>query len=283
MKVEKALFFLKDIVCRNATSCADQLAKAILMAKGGEIEQAEPVTVGVEEAGDLRKIAFVAGVSGDLDGLETVFTVSRTEGAQALYNLGDLTGERQSDDAVIEFAVREKIRSIQGPLDRSLSLGAEIHLNESHGDANPTLRQINRDRLLLIPLIRTFNLGDRHGVVFHGGFIQDLPGFSDFGPYATEVLTVCNLSDYLRDESVVPALEAMTSQFSASIVIFGQTGEWKHVRFGGFDLISVGSLKSGECYQYALIKWENDELDVQFRTARMEIIEKDTICEQSGC
>jgi len=47
-------------------------------------------------------------------------------------------------------------------------------------------------------------------------------------------------------------------------VLFGQTGEWKHVRLGGVDLINVGALKSRGCYRYALIEWKEGDLDVRF-------------------
>jgi uncharacterized protein (TIGR03905 family) len=270
MDVDKALPFLHGIVCRNDTSCADQLARALLMAKDGKINEADPITLGIEEAGELRKLAVIAEVRGDLDGIERVDALAKAEGVQVLYSLGNLVGGAQGDDAVVEVAAREKIRSVQGPLDRMVSSGVQPPTAEAGQRAWQAVRQTNRDRLLLNPLIRTFNLCDRHGVAFHGGFIQDLPGFSDFGPYAAEILAVCNLSDYLRDESVFPALEAMMKHFTASIVLFGQTGEWKHVRLGGVDLISVGALRSGGFYRYALIECKDGDLDVQFRAAQIE-------------
>jgi len=268
--VDKVLPFLDGIVCRNDTSCADQLAKALLKAKSGEINDADPITIGIEEAGELRKLAVIAEVQGDLDGIERVHALAKAEGVQVLYSLGNLVRGGHGDDTVVELAAREKIRSVQGPLDRMIALGVQPPMAEVEQKAWQALRQTNRDRLLLNPLIRTFNLCDRHGVAFHGGFIQDLPGFSDFGPYAAEILAVCNLSDYLRDESVFPALEAMMEHFTAGIVVFGQTGEWKHVRLGGVDLISIGALRSRGFYRYALIECKDGNLDVQFRAAPIE-------------
>ncbi|MGA3116360.1 MAG: TIGR03905 family TSCPD domain-containing protein [Syntrophobacteraceae bacterium] len=268
--VDKVLPFLHGIVCRNDTSCADQLAKALLMAKNGEINEADPVTIGIEEAGELRKLAVIAEVRGDLDGIERVHELVKAEGVQVLYSLGNLVGGGHWDDSVVEMAAREKIRSVQGPLDHMIALGVQPPMADVEQGAWHAVRQTTRDRLLLNPLIRTFNLCDRHGVAFHGGFIQDLPGFSDFGPYAAEILAVCNLSDYLRDESVFPALESMMEHFTAGIVLFGQAGEWKHVRLGGVDLISVGALRSLGFYRYALIEWKDGNLDVQFTSAPIE-------------
>ena len=268
--VDKVLPLLHGIECRDDTSCADQLAKALLMAKNGEIKEADPITIGIEEAGELRKLSVIAEVKGDLEGIERVHALANTEGVQVLYSLGNLAGGGHGDDAVVELAAREKIRSVKGPLDCMIALGVHPPMAGAEQKAWQTVRRTNRDRLLLNPLIRTFNLCDRHGVAFHGGFIQDLPGFSDFGPYAAEILAVCNLCDYLRDESVFPALEAMTKHFTANIVLFGQTGEWKHVRLGGVDLISVGALRSRGFYRYALIEWKDGNLDVQFRAAPIE-------------
>jgi uncharacterized protein (TIGR03905 family) len=270
LDVDIVLPLLHGIVCRNDTSCADQLAKALLMARSGEINEADPITIGIEEAGELRKLAVIAEVQGDLDGIERVHALAKDEGAQVLYSLGNLVGDGHGDDSAVELAAREKIRSVQGPLDRMIALGVQPPMAEAGQRAWQAVRQTTRDRLHLNPLVRTFNLCDRHGVAFHGGFIQDLSGFSDFGPYATEILAVCNLSDYLRDESVFPALEAMTEHFTASIVLFGQTGEWKHLRLGGVDLISIGALRSGGFYRYALVEWKDGNLDVEFRAVPIE-------------
>lgn len=52
---------------------------------------------------------------------------------------------------------------------------------------------------------------------------------------------VCGLTDFMRDETVYPALEAMTPQFEADIVIFSQRKTWGAWRVGGKDFISVGA------------------------------------------
>ena len=125
---------------------------------------------------------------------------------------------------------------------------------------------MNRDRLRLDPLILTFHLGERQAVAFHGGFIQDLTGFSDFSPYATEIIMTCNLSDYLRDEAVFPALTTMTEHFTADLVLFGHTGQWKHVRLGKVDFVNVGALAANGQLGFAILEWQNGGLEVQFRS-----------------
>ncbi len=69
----------------------------------------------------------------------------------------------------------------------------------------------------------------------------------------------CNLSDYLRDESVFPALASMTDHFRADLVLFGHTGQWKHVRLGNVDFLNVGALAQGEEYEYTLLEWQNGD------------------------
>ena len=180
----------------------------------------------------------------------------KTEGIEAIYSLGNLVGPGNDLDQVIELASQKGIRNVQGPNDRE---GAE-------GVALDHLRPLNRDRLRLDPLILTFHLGERQAVAFHGGFIQDLTGFSDFSPYATEIIMTCNLSDYLRDEAVFPALTTMTEHFTADLVLFGHTGQWQHVRLGKVDFVNVGALAANGQLGFAILAWQNGGLEVQFRS-----------------
>ena len=259
--IDEVLPFLSDIVCRNETSCADQFAQALRLVQSGGLQEADPITIEVEERRDLRKIAVVAEIRGNLAGLQSVLGAAKMEGAEVIYSLGNLISPQGQNDAVVELASREGIRNIQGPNDRKAANGEPIN-----GKGAETIRPQNRDRLLLDPLILSFQLGERQAVAFQGGFIQDLNGFSDFSPYATEIIMTCNLSGYLRDESVFPALTTMTDHFRADLVLFGHTGQWKHVRLGKVDFLNVGALDSGEEYEYTLLAWQNADLLVQRRT-----------------
>jgi hypothetical protein len=92
--------------------------------------------------------------------------------------------------------------------------------------------------------VAVFHLADRKAVGFFGAYLQALPGFSDFEPYALEMNMVCNLTRFLQDEEVFPALESMTPQFGAQVVLFSQPRRWAHWRIGGVDFISVGPARS---------------------------------------
>lgn len=258
--IDEVLPFLSGIDCRNETSCADQLSRALRLVQTGELLEADPITIGVEEHRDLRKIAVFSEVCGNLTGLKSVLDAARMEGAEAIYSLGNLVSPQGQNDAVVSLAAREGIRNVQGPNDRKVANGEPINRT-----AAETIRAQNRDLLLLDPLILSFQLGERQAVAFQGGFIQDLNGFSDFSPYATEIIMTCNLSDYLRDESVFPALATMTDHFRADLVLFGHSGQWNHVRLGKVDFLNVGALIQGETYEYTLLEWHSEGLAIHRR------------------
>jgi uncharacterized protein (TIGR03905 family) len=247
---------LEDIQCRNGTSCPAQLWQMLVLVKSGQLQEAEPITPVEDERQNLRKVAVISDIKGNVAGLRAVLAAIKTEGIEATYSLGNLVGPEGEMDAVIELASQKNIRNVQGPNDREVAESAAVD----------RLRHLNRDRLFLNPLILTFHLGERRAVAFHGGFIQALPGFSDFSPYATEIIMTCNLSDYLRDESVFPALTTMTDHFMADLVLFGHTGQWKHVRLGKVDFVNVGALADNERLRFAILAWQNSQLEVEFRS-----------------
>jgi hypothetical protein len=74
---------------------------------------------------------------------------------------------------------------------------------------------------------------------------------------------VCNLTDFLQDESVYPALEAMLPQFEARMILFGQRGKWAHRHMGGIDFISTGRAKSGEHLTWGLLEAEDGTVRFQ--------------------
>jgi uncharacterized protein (TIGR03905 family) len=253
--IDEVLPFLQDIQCRNGTSCPAQLSQALLLVKSGQLQMADPITTGEDERRDLQKIAVISEIKGNLAVLKAALAAIKTEGIEAIYSLGNLVGPGGDLNPVIELAAKEDIRNVQGPNDREVAESA----------APDHLRPLNRDRLRLDPLMLTFHLGERQAVAFHGGFIQDLPGFSDFSPYATEIIMTCNLSDYLRDEAVFPALTTMTEHFTADLVLFGHTGQWQHVRLGKVDFVNVGALAANGQLGFAILAWQNGGLEVQFR------------------
>jgi hypothetical protein len=185
-------------------------------------------------------------------------------GVEAIYCLGNLTGADVENDAVLELTRKEGVISLQGPFDRAIALRKEIRCGEK--STVIALSQGKRDQLLINPLLLAFQIGGRQAIGFYGGFIQEIEGFSDYSRYSLEILMVSNLSDYLRNEGVFPALEAMIEQFHADVVIFAHTGLWKHIKIGKADFINIGAIKDGDGIKYALIECRGEELFVSFET-----------------
>ena len=77
---------------------------------------------------------------------------------------------------------------------------------------------------------------------------------------------VSNLSDYLRNDEVFPALESMAEQFYADVVFFAHTRLWKHIRLGKTNFINIGAIKDRDGIKYALIEWKGEEMFVSFET-----------------
>ncbi|MQL52722.1 TIGR03905 family TSCPD domain-containing protein [Desulfofundulus thermobenzoicus] len=241
-EIEKVLPLMKGIQCRNDTSCPDQLYRAVQMALAGELKE-ESIRV-YDAPGTYQRVVVCADINGSVKALQAL--LSRP--ADGVFCLGNLTGPDGENDRVVELARGEKMVSLLGPFDRTLFC------------ADPK----NQDYLLQAPLYLRLQLGGRRVLGFYGGFIQELSGFSDFAPYSLELLMVANLSDYLRNETVYPALTTMTEQFSVDTLLFASTGLWKHERLGKVDFINVGPVAGNGGYQYALLAWENEQLKVSF-------------------
>lgn len=257
--VTDVLPLLKSIECRNNTSCPDQLFQAVRSAISGELREADAIRVYADPQ-PRREVAVIAEVNGNLAALDHVLA----NNFDALYCLGNLTGPGGDNDGVVERARKKKICCIQGPFDGSLFCK----------------KTGNQDFLLQAPHFVSFQLGEKRVLGFHSGFIQDLNGFSDFSPHSLELLMVSNLSDYLRKEEVYPALQAMTEQFQADVVLFAGTNTYKHVRLGRVDFINVGPVEDGGVYGYALLKLEHGQLTVSFEK---KPVRKEDVDGQGDC
>lgn len=234
--VNEVLDGLTGIVCRNGTSCPDQLARALEAATHGELAPAESFRLAVDTR-PHRKIGFV----GDLDGNAAVWKVLHqamvADGLDAVYCIGNLTaaaGTANADhDAILKAIRTQKIPALAGQRDWTYA-----HQESCTGES--TIAPRNRDFLLRRPQVQQFQIGESIGLAFYGAYLQELPGYSDFDPFALEMNMVCNLSNFLEDTHVFPALEAMTPQFTARVVVFAQPRRWQQHTVGGVLFAGVG-------------------------------------------
>jgi len=232
--------YLSGIECRNATSCPDQLARAFAAVLNGDLQPAASFKVAADAVPRTR-IGFIGNLHGNQDVLTTLLHAVKDEQVHAVYGVGNLTGLSEQNDNIVLMIHKHEIQAIAGQLDWQYAQGKE---------AVPPLSPRSRDVLLQLPQVLAFQIGDRKGMAFYGSYIQDLPGYSDFAPFALEMNMVCDLTRFMTDESVFPALEAMTPQFSVRVVVFSGNGEWKHHDVGGVLFLGIGS-----AYENDSIKW----------------------------
>jgi uncharacterized protein (TIGR03905 family) len=250
--VSEVLPLLKDIPCRNDTSCPDQLVKALTAALKGSLNPARSFLLYTDPQPRSR-LGLIGELGGRSDVLKRLIRHMRKEQVEVIYSLGNLTGNLPSNEEVIKLVRKEGILTIQGDLDWRYGQ------DEEPGGLSP-LPLEERDHLFQFPQVLAFQVGDKKGMAFYGRYLQELPGFSDFEPFALEINMVCNLTNFLQDESVFPALEAMVPQFETQVIIFSQIKKWGHRQIGGVDFISLGPAWDGNGLRWGLLEGRGREI-----------------------
>ena len=258
--INEVMDLLEEIDCRNGTSCPDQLAKALIAAGDGDIEPARSFRV-YEDLKSRSRIGLMGDLGGRTDSLQSVIQKMRGEEVEVIYCLGNLTGSSLSNKETLALIRKEDILAIKGELDFLYSQRQEP------GD-HPSLDMKERDYLVRLPEVLSFQSGEKRGMAFFGQYLQDLPGFSDFEPFALEMNMVCDLTNFLQDENVFPAVEAMVPQFQAQIVLFSQTKAWGHWTIGGIDFISIGPAMVDNQLTWGLLETRGEQ--IHFRIMKVE-------------
>lgn len=244
--VDEVIRLVDGIGCRNNTSCPDQLALALEAFRTGSLSPVDSINL-AEEPLDRTRIGLIGDLAGTSRGLKKVAEAAAQAGAETIFCLGNVTGNSIHNQQTIALIRKLKITAVQGKNDWEYARGAE-------NPQFPPLDKKERDWLGRLPQLRVFFLGGKKGVAFFGEFIQTLPGYSDFEPYALEMNMTCGLTDFMRDESVFPALEAMIPQFQADIILFGQAEAWGHWHLAGKEIIRVGPFGEPEIPTWGLIE-----------------------------
>jgi len=257
--LNEVLELLKEINCRNGTSCPDQLAKAIIAAKDGTLDPARSFQVYTDPQ-PRNRLGLIGDLGGRSDNLKMLFQEMREREVDIIYCLGNLTGNSLNNRDLIELGRKEGILAIQGELDWRYAQGDE-------GDRFPPLEQKYRDRLIRLPHVLSFQIGEKTGMAFFGEYLQHLPGFSDFEPFALEINMVCGLTHFMQDETVFSALEAMIPQFKAQIILFSQINNWGHWQIGGIDFINIGSALNDNELTWGLLESKGE--GIRFRIMKM--------------
>ena len=251
----RVLEYLKGIDCRNDTSCSEELAGAIQAVQNGTLATAESFRV-QEDNTPRRSVALIGNLAGDNAALENILEHIQVCDVEAILCLGNLTGDSPLNRNLIKTIRRKKILALQGDTDWQYSRSSE----------QPDMPNIDprmRDWLFQLPQVLSFKLITRKSMAFFGDFIQSFADYSDFEPFALEMNMVCGLTDFMRDETVFPALEAMIPQFQADVIIFSQMKTWKFRHVGGKDFISVGAAAAESGLTWGLLKEYNGRVDLK--------------------
>ena len=254
--VAEVLEVLNGITCRNDTSCPDQFGKALRAAEDGTLGLTSSFQVHTDTK-PRKRIGLIGDLEGRHDVLQKLLQHIRQEKADAIYCLGNMSGNSMGNKSLIKLVKKEGVLGIQGKLDRLYAYG------EEPSDL-PPMDQRDRDFLLGLPHVLSFQINGSKGMGFFGKYVQELPGFSDFDPFALEMNMVCELTDFLRDETVFPALEAMVPQFQTRIILFSQIKKWDHRNINGVDFISIGPASGDEGLAWGLVEGL-DKKEINFR------------------
>jgi uncharacterized protein (TIGR03905 family) len=251
--LSEILDLLEEIDCRNGTSCPDQLAKALRAARDGAIEPARSFRL-YEDPETRSRIGLIGDLCGRNHILQGILQKMRGEEVEVIYCLGNLTGSSLNNEETLALIRKENILAIQGELDF-------LYSKRQEPDDFPSLDMKERDFIVRLPQVLSFQLGEKRSMAFFGQYLQDLPGFSDFEPFALEMNMVCDLTDFLQDESVFPALEAMVTQFEAQVILFSQIKKWGHWTIGGIDFISIGPAMRDNHLTWGMLEGRGENID----------------------
>jgi hypothetical protein len=86
-------------------------------------------------------------------------------------------------------------------------------------------------------------------------------------PHALEMNMVSGLTNFMQDETVFPALEAMIPQFRADIILFSQVNRWGHWHIAGKDFISLGPAVEAGSLSWGLLEVDDDRVRFKWMQA----------------
>ncbi|MBW2707533.1 MAG: hypothetical protein JRD84_14660 [Deltaproteobacteria bacterium] len=78
------------------------------------------------------------------------------------------------------------------------------------------------------------------------------------------------MTNFMQDETVFPALEAMIPQFQADIIIFSQLKKWGHWHIAGKDFISLGPASDEKGLAWGLLEVVDEKIEFKIMQAEYE-------------
>lgn len=247
---------LKGIPCREGTSCPDQVARALELDQKEGLPVAEMNILTIKER--WKRIGIFSGIHGDLQSLERVLEQLSTKKLDRLICLGNLTGEGFFHEEIIFSLVKAKAIILLSPTDLKI-----VQRGEAAGPGKEFLFQL--------PALLEFRLGQLRGMAFHGGTMEQIPGYSEYGKYGADINAIVYLSNYLMDEYVYPAFETLAKQFRANLYVFNHTNAPLYKTLPNRHFVNVGKINpvEGDKGSYAILEAKGDQLVVEFREVKV--------------
>jgi uncharacterized protein (TIGR03905 family) len=251
-RVSELIPLLKGIPCREGTSCPDQVAKALELDQKEGLPAAEMNILTIQEK--WERIGVFSGVHGDRQILKKVLAQFASNGIERLICLGNLTEEGFFHEEIIFSLVKAKAIILQSPSDLNIDRKKEV--------SKPS-----KEFLSQLPALLEFRMGDLRAIAFHGGAMEDIPGYSEYGKYGADINAIVYLSDYLRNEYVYPAFETLSRQFWANLYVFNHTCDPLYKSLPNRHFVNVGEVKpmGRNKGSYAVLEAKGDQLTVEFR------------------
>jgi len=254
--VRELIPLLKGIPCREGTSCPDQVAKALELDQREGLPMAEMNILTITEK--WKRIGVFSGIHGDLQILKKVLEQLSSEAVDRLICLGGLIGETFFREEIVSLLVMGKVILLQDPSD--------LRINHHKEVSKP-----GKEFLSELPALLEFQLEKFKAIAFHGGAMEEIPGYSEYGKYGADINAIIYLSNYLRDEYVSPAFETLAKQFWANLYVFNHTDEPSYKILPNRHFVSVGKIKPVEKNKgsYAILEAKGDQLVVEFREVKV--------------
>ena len=255
-RIEELIPLLKGIPCREGTSCPDQVAKALELDQREGLPMAEMNILTITEK--WKRIGVFSGIHGDLQILKKVLEQLSSEAVDRLICLGGLIGETFFREEIVSLLVMGKVILLQDPSD--------LRINHHKEATKP-----GKEFLSELPGLLEFQLEKFKAIAFHGGAMEEIPGYSEYGKYGADINAIIYLSNYLRDEYVSPAFETLAKQFWANLYVFNHTDEPSYKILPNRHFVNVGKIKPVEKNKgsYAILEAKGDQLVVEFREVKV--------------
>jgi uncharacterized protein (TIGR03905 family) len=255
-RIEELIPLLKGIPCREGTSCPDQVAKALELDQKEGLPTAEMNILTIEE--QWERIGVFSGIYGDLQDLKNVLEQLSSEKLDRLICLGGLMGKKIFHEEIVFQLVKANVILLQDPSDFRIRHPKEVS-------------KLGKEFLSQLPALLEFRLGKLRGIAFHGGAMEEIPGYSEYDKYGADINAIVYLSNYLRDDHVSPAFETLAKQFWANLYVFNDTDEPSYKILPNRHFVNVGKINPAERNKrsYAIIEAKGDQLVVEFREVEL--------------